>query len=164
MLPLSSRGTSCGFTNIKSNWNMSRSDMYLSKGIVISHILMRMEIFMVVSGTAFLTKPHLSTRSVGYDNLKCMWKFWPQDVPGKCWAHLWHVLLTHWRHGSDFKSMIFNLMQNSSLGTGCETGFSWWLQNLSDNKSTLVQVKQSAFTWVNADLLPRAFYVSTLHH
>ena len=99
-----------------------------------------MEIFMVVSVTAFLWKPHLSTQSMKCVDSKCMSKFWPQDVPIKCWPHLYHAWLNHWRYGSNFKSITVKPIENSSLGTGREIAFSWCLQNLNDEKSTLVQV------------------------
>ena len=99
-----------------------------------------MEIFMVVSVTAFLSKPHLSTQPIECVDSKCMSKFWPQDVPVKCWPHSYHAWLNHWRCGSNFKSITVKPIENSSLGTGREIAFSWWLQNLNDEKSTLVQV------------------------
>ena len=95
------------------------------------------EIFMVVSVTAFLSKPHLSTQSKEWVDSKCMSKFWPQDVPVKCWPHLYHAWLNHC---SNFKSIIVKPIKNSSLVNGREIAFSWWLQNLNDEKSTLVQV------------------------
>ena len=110
------------------------------KGIVILLFCIGMEIFMVVSVTAFLSKPHLSTQSMECVDAKCMSKFWQQDVPVKCWPHLYHVLLTHWRCGSNFKIIIVKPIENSSWGTGREIAISWWLQNLNDGKSTLVQV------------------------
>ena len=70
-----------------------------------------MKIFIVVSVTAFLTKSHLRTQSIECVDSKCMWKFWPQDVPVKCWPLLYNVWLTHWKCGSNFKSIIFSCDQ-----------------------------------------------------
>ena len=53
-------------------------------------------------------------------------------------------ILTHWTPGDVvviFESIIFKLiMQNSGLGTQCEISFKWMPQNLTNEKSTLVQV------------------------
>ena len=105
---------------------------------VILLLWIGMEIFMVVSVTAFLSKPHLSQWNVLTQNAcqSCAW----QDVPVKCWSHLYHAWLNHWRCGSNFKSITVKPIENSILGTGHGTAFSWWLQNLNDEKSTLVQV------------------------
>ena len=45
--------------------------------------------------------------------------------------------LTPGRYGSDSKSAI---LYNRSLGTPCENPYQWMLQNLTKEKSTLVQV------------------------
>ena len=57
----------------------------------------------------------------------------------------------------NFKSIIFKLIiQNSSLGTRCEIADRWMPQNLTNEKSTLVQVMvgavmHQAMTWANFD-------------
>ena len=62
-----------------------------------------------------------------------------------CWiiAISWWVLnsLAPGRCGNHFRNIIFKLIiQNDNLGTCCKISFRWMLQNLSNAKSTLVQV------------------------
>ena len=66
-------------------------------------------------------------------------------VPGRC--------------GSYFKSIHFRLViQNDSLGSGCHSALRWMSQNLTNEKSALVQVmawcfhfRQQAITWASTD-------------
>ena len=61
------------------------------------------------------------------------------------------------RRESIFKSMIFkHMIWNSDLGTHCEIALRWMPQNLTNKKSTLVEVmawchRHQAITWANAD-------------
>ena len=49
--------------------------------------------------------------------------------------------LTPGRCGSNFKSLIFRLIiQHSSLGTCCEIALRWMPENLTNKRSTLLQV------------------------
>ena len=61
------------------------------------------------------------------------------------------------RCGSNFASVFGKcILQNDILNTFCDIGLRWMSQNITDDKSTLVQVKawatsQQAITWANVD-------------
>ena len=69
------------------------------------------------------------------------------------------------RCGSKFKSVIFETIQNSSLDTCCEIALKWMLQNLTNEKSTLVQVmawcRQATSHYLSQDL---CYHMVSLSH
>ena len=60
----------------------------------------------------------------------CHWILWQK-----------HINMSTGKYGSNFKSVIFKLIiQNSSMGFRCLIALRWMPQDLTDEKSTLVQV------------------------